>query len=159
MSGTGTERGEATVVIAAPPERVWALVTDIARVGEWSPEAVAGEWLDGATVAAVGARFEGSNRRGKTRWSTTCEVVAADGREFAFATGSVAKPGTLWRYRLEPAEDGTRLTESFELVKHLGFGSRLVTRMTTGVRDRRSDLEDGVRTTLANLKRVAEADR
>jgi hypothetical protein len=48
------------------------------------------------------------------------------------------------------------VTESFELTKPLGFGSRLVTRVTTGVKDRPADMEEGVRATLAALKRAAE---
>lgn len=149
--------GSAAVVIGAPPERVWDVVTDVTRTGEWSPENVGGEWLDGASGAAAGARFRGTNRRGRTRWSTTCEVLVADrGRQFAFATGSAAKPQTVWRYVLEPEGDGTRVTESFELVKPLGPASRLATRLTTGVRDRRQDLEDNVRASLAALKRVVE---
>jgi hypothetical protein len=64
----------------------------------------------------------------------------------------------VWRYRFAPVTDGTEVTESFELVKALGFFSRLVTRMTTGVRDRRADLEDGARSTLSALKRAAESD-
>jgi uncharacterized protein YndB with AHSA1/START domain len=149
--------GRASVVIGAPPERVWEVVSDVTRTGEWSPENTGGVWLDGATGPVVGARFRGMNRRGRARWATSCEVMAAvPGREFAFVTGTAAKPKTLWRYILEPTGDGTRVTESFELVKPVGAVSRLVTRVTTGVRDRRADLEENVRTSLANLKRILE---
>lgn len=74
-------------------------MSDVTRVGEWSPENVGGMWLDGATAPVVGARFKGTNRRGRTKWSTTCEVIAAaPGREFAFVTGTSIKPQTRWRY-------------------------------------------------------------
>lgn len=113
--------GQASIVIAAAPERVWALVSDVTRTGEWSPENVGGTWLDGATGPAVGARFRGTNRRAKRSWSTTCEVLVADpDREFAFATGSAARAQTIWRYQLEPVSEGTRVTESFELVRGNG---------------------------------------
>ncbi len=149
--------GQAAVVIGAPADRVWTLVSDVTRTGEWSPENTGAEWLDGATGPAVGARFKGTNRRGRTRWRTTCEVIAAvPGREFAFVTGTAAKPDTVWRFVLEPRGDETLVTESFELAKPLGPFSRLVTRLTIGVWDRRADLEENVRTSLANLKRVAE---
>src|SRR5436190_4007569 len=149
---------QASITIAAPAERIWALVSNVTRTGEWSPENTGGVWLDDATGPAVGVKFKGSNRRGKTRWSTTCEVVAAEpGREFAFVTGTTKKPETLWRYVLEPAGDATTVTESFQLVRPLGFGSRLLTRITTGVKDRTADLEDNVRTSLQNLKGIAEA--
>lgn len=150
--------GHASLVISRPPDRVWALITDITRTGEWSPENCGGVWLDGATTAAVGARFKGTNKRGRTKWSTTCEVTVAEpGREFTFVTGSAAKHDTLWRYVLEPVGDGTRVTESFELTKPIGPAGRLLTRVTTGVRDRRADLEDNTRVSLENLKRIAEA--
>jgi hypothetical protein len=151
------ETGGASVVIHAEPERLWAMVSDVPRVGEWSPETERAEWLDGAAGPAVGARFKGYNRRGRTRWSTVCEVIEADpGRAFAFAVGGAAKPGTIWRYRFERAHDGVQVTETFELVKRLGFFSRLVTRLTIGVRDREADLEAGIRSTLGRLKQVAE---
>ena len=148
----------ASVTVLADPERVWAMVSDVTRVGEWSPETERAEWLDGATGPALGARFKGYNRRGKTRWSTTCEVIECEpGRAFSFAVGGAAKPETIWRYRFEPVDGDVRVTESFELVRPLGRVSRLVTRLTTGVTDREADLDEGVRTTLARLKAVAEA--
>lgn len=157
MSAT-PEGGQASVSVAAPAESVWALITDITRTGEWSPESTGGEWLDGATGPSVGARFRGSNRRGRTKWATTCEVTVADpGREFVFVTGRPGKPETRWRYVLEPTGDGaTLVTESFELVKPLGAVSNLLTRVTTGVKDRRADLEENVRVSLARLKEIAE---
>ncbi|HET7720981.1 MAG TPA: SRPBCC family protein [Acidimicrobiales bacterium] len=150
---------EASVVVRADAGVVWSMVTDVTRMGEWSPETVRAEWIDGATGPAVGARFKGENRKGRTRWSTTCEVIESEpGRSFAFAVGKVAKPETVWRYRFEPVAEGVKVTESFELTKPLGFGSRLVTRLTTGVKDRPADMEEGVRATLAALKRVAEGE-
>ncbi len=158
-AGTGGGLGgEASVALAADAGRVWSLVSDVTRMGAWSPELEAAEWLDGATGPAVGARFKGRNRRGRSRWSTTCEVVEAEpGRSFAFAVGGAAKPSTVWRYRIETAGAGVQLTESFELVRPPGPVSRLVTRVALGVRDRRADLEDGVRATLAAIKQEAEA--
>jgi uncharacterized protein YndB with AHSA1/START domain len=32
------KRGHAGIDIAAPPERVFGLITDVTRMGEWSPE-------------------------------------------------------------------------------------------------------------------------
>ncbi|MFY8159652.1 MAG: SRPBCC family protein, partial [Ilumatobacteraceae bacterium] len=44
-----------SVEIKAPVEKVWAMITDLPRMGEWSPENKGGEWMKGATTAAVGA--------------------------------------------------------------------------------------------------------
>lgn len=113
----------ASTHIDAPPERVWELIADVTRMGQWSPNCYRCEWIDGASGPAVGARFRGRNRRGLARWSTVCAVTAAEpGREFAFSvTGGVMAPGvnremTRWRYVLAPAGDGTDVTETAETV-------------------------------------------
>lgn len=153
-----TPTGEATVTIRAGAEQVWAMVADVTRMGEWSPETERAEWIDGATGPAVGARFKGYNKRGRTKWSTMCEVIEAEpGRSFAFAVGKQAKPDTIWRYRFVPAGNEVEVTESFELTKPLGSFSRLLTRVTTGVTDREADLTEGARATLAALKKAAES--
>lgn len=140
--GHDERTGVASIMVAAEPDKVWGMVADVARMGEWSPENERGEWLGGATGPGVGARFKGYNRRGRSKWSTTCEVTEAEpGRSFVFVTGSPAKPGTWWRYRFEPVDGGTVVTESFEMAKPLGGFARLVTRITTGVTDRRADME------------------
>ena len=113
-------QGSVTVHMAAPAQRVWELVSDVTKIGRYSPETFEAEWLDGATGPAVGARFRGHvkrNQKGPTYW-TTCTVIASDpGREFAFGVGPRDRPLNVWRYRLEPKGDGTDVTESFELAQ------------------------------------------
>jgi hypothetical protein len=71
--------------VSAPVDVVWAMVTDLPRMGEWSPENQGGEWVKGATGPAVGARFKGHNKSGKRSWSTSVEVNACDApRTFSF---------------------------------------------------------------------------
>src|SRR5207248_5199923 len=101
--------GEARLQINTSPEQLYALVSDVTRRGEWSPETVRCRWLDGATGPTVGARFKGTNRRGLLRWSTKPRVVAAEpGQEFAFIVHLIVigREMTKWRYRFEPAADG-----------------------------------------------------
>src|SRR5258706_4390866 len=115
-------RDSVTVHMAASPERVWDLVSDVTKIGRYSPETFEAEWIDGATGPATGAKFRGHvkrNGRGPTYW-TTCTVTASEpGREFAFGVGNSEKPLNVWRYQLEPAGDGTDVTESFELADML----------------------------------------
>jgi hypothetical protein len=147
---------EAKVHIDADPATVYGLVADVTRMGEWSPETVSAQWLDGASGPAVGAKFKGKNKR-KMSWSTTCTVIAADeGREFAFDVGS---GDTRWRYRFEPAGGGTDVTESCEILKQPGALMRFLTKLGTGVRwdEREADIQNGMEQTLANLKAKAEA--
>lgn len=54
---------DADVVLEAPPEGAWAVVSDITRVGEWSGECRGCSWTEGYSGAEPGARFKGKNRR------------------------------------------------------------------------------------------------
>ena len=98
------------MVIQAPAEQIYALVADLPRMGDWSPECRRVEWLEGSTGAVEGARFVGHNQGGPAglmKWSRRGRVLTADpGREFAFATEEGGREGTEWRYRLEPTEEG-----------------------------------------------------
>jgi uncharacterized protein YndB with AHSA1/START domain len=146
---------QVSTTIARTPQEVYDLVSDVTRIGRWSPETVSAEWLDGATAAAPGARFKGRNTR-RQSWSTTCTVTAAEpGRRFAFRVG---KGDTTWAYDLSPEAGGCRVTESFEVVKAPGPVGRWFTKVGTGVTwdEREADLVEGMRTTLARLKAELE---
>jgi uncharacterized protein YndB with AHSA1/START domain len=147
---------QVTVQVDAPPQEVWALVTDVTRMGEWSPECRRCEWLDGANGPRVGARFKGWNRRGLLRWSTTCTVVVADApSHFAF---EVDKSRMRWGYRFEPdASGGTRVTEYREHLAEVPLRIRLVQRSGIIGRNREGLMVDGMRATLGRVKTVAEA--
>src|ERR1700694_5411938 len=153
----GTTR-RAELQVGAPPETVYDLVSDVTRMGEWSPECVACEWLDGATTPAVGARFRGKNKNRLARWSTKPRVVVADrGKDFAFVVPFLGRDMAKWTYRFEPVADGTDVVESFEIVTTLPFYIRLFDRLLMGVNDRATDLEANMRRTLAKLKARVEA--
>ena len=148
-------KGEVHVFVDAPPAVVYGVVSDVRRMGEWSPETIKCEWLDGATGPAVGARFKGANKRGFLRWSTKPTVVAVDpGREFAFEVGSDVK----WAYRVDSDGTGTKLTESFEVLRDLAWYYPLIERYLMGIKDRRADLEHGMTMTLERIKQVIEAE-
>jgi uncharacterized protein YndB with AHSA1/START domain len=149
-------QGSATVHMNAPPEKVWALVSDITRIGEFSPETFEAEWLGGATGPAVGARFRGHVRRnemGPVYWSP-CEVTACEpNREFAFAVGPRGTTLNTWSYRLEPSGDGTDVTESFRLTPALPL--RLYWAVLGWARGKRN--VNDMRRTLERMKAVVEA--
>jgi hypothetical protein len=121
-------------------------------MGEWSPEATGGEWLDGANGPALGARFKGTNKRGWMKWATKPTVIAAErGREFAFDTGMA-----VWRYRLAAdGSGGTNVIESFESRDTLI--EKVITVPMGGTGKRESEIVKGMETTLRNLKAAAEA--
>jgi putative intracellular protease/amidase/uncharacterized protein YndB with AHSA1/START domain len=130
--------------VPAPPDRVYALISDITRMGEWSPETRSAYWRE------PGRRFTGRNRIGPLyRWSMSATVTeAVPGRAFAFTTDRPSS--TTWRYDLEPVEGGTRVTESMTRAAPQLAVVRAVQR-GVGVRDRVAHLRDGMTTTLERL--------
>jgi len=150
-------RGQASTEVRASPSQLYDAVSDVRRMGEWSPECQRCEWIDGAVGPAVGARFKGSNRRGVVRWSTTPRVVVADiGREFAFVTGHRGRDMTKWTYRFDPVVYGTTVTESFEMLSDMPWYYRFADRYLMGVRDRTADLVSNMEATLQRLKTATE---
>ncbi len=107
--------GTTTIEIKAPPQEVWAALTDVTRMGEWSPECIAGRWVPDATGPKHGAKFEGDNEvrvagRRVKKWTTTSEVTACEPESrFEFCAAGY----TTWCYELEPVAGGTKVTERF----------------------------------------------
>ena len=151
-------RGSVTVHMSASPERVFALVSDVTRIGKYSPETFEAEWIDGATGPAVGARFRGHvkrNGRGPIYW-TTCEIVTCDpGREFAFAVLTRGRPLNTWRYVIGPkGDDGVDVTESFELLNEVWL--RVYWFLLGWARGKTN--RNGMRTTLERIKAEVEKE-
>jgi uncharacterized protein YndB with AHSA1/START domain len=103
---------EITRDIAASPEAVYAAISDVTRMGEWSEECVDCEWHDGFDGPVVGATFDGHNRNGDNEWTSQGKVIEADpGRAFAFEVSMMDFHYSTWGYRIEPTESGSRVTE------------------------------------------------
>jgi uncharacterized protein YndB with AHSA1/START domain len=146
---------EVSVTIEAAPERVWSLVTDVTKMGRWSPGCTGGRWTHGATGPAEGARFTGSNKHGPLRWSTHCTVIECDrASRFAF---QVAENKMRWGWRLEPAEDGgTVLTQWRDRAGAPALPMRAAALLVFRGRIEET-MRDGMHRTLAAIK--AEAER
>lgn len=148
------DRAELTV--DAPPDEVWAVVADVTRAGEWSPEATGGRWRGGATGPAVGARFVGSNRHGAFRWSTHCRVTECEpGRRFTFV---VTESRTAWGWVLTPTGNGaaTHVVAWREGVGTPALPVRLLQRSGVLGRDREDMMRDGLHRSLVRIKEIAE---
>ena len=105
---------EASIEIHASPEAVYDLVSNLPRMGEWSPENIGGEWQGGGS-GKVGDRYIGHNRTAERSWSVPVLVTIADrGQCFEFVTRPDEGPYVRWTYRLEPSGAGTRVTEVWE---------------------------------------------
>ena len=144
-----------TRAIEAPAEAVYALVSDVTRMGEWSPETASCRWVDAGGSAEVGARFRGSNRRGPLLWTTTCTVTSADpGRRFAFTVTWARVPISDWAYDLVPAAAGCTVSESW--TDRRPAAMRLASVPVMGIADRAGHNRRGMEVTLSALARAAE---
>jgi uncharacterized protein YndB with AHSA1/START domain len=100
---------EVVLVADQEPAAVWDLITDVARIGEWSPECVGARWLDGAPPRP-GARFEGNNEFAGGFTSTVTCVVTQAQQPAVFEwvvldpSESPDSPGSIWRYELTPGD-------------------------------------------------------
>jgi hypothetical protein len=133
------------VVVAAPPDAVWAVVADVTRVGEWSHECRRVEWVDGASEAKPGAHFRGTNVAGPWTWSRVNEVLIADDpRTFAWRTVPTTffPDSTEWRIDLEAVDGGTRITQSYRVVRAPAILARMYAVLVPSHRDRRVALTD-----------------
>ncbi|MDF9716682.1 SRPBCC family protein [Nocardioides sp. ChNu-153] len=151
QQSTSTEL-EATTDIDASPAQVWALVSDLPRMAEWSPQVVR-TFVPGGV--RLGATMINLNHRGLLVWPTRAKVVRFDPqREIAFR---VAENRTIWSYRLVPHEGGTRLVHRRETpdgISKLSIG--LTTRVLGGVPQFTEELRTGMARTLAAIKKEAE---
>jgi uncharacterized membrane protein len=144
--------------IEADADRLYGMVSDLPRIGEWSPECESVAWEGDVTVPVENTTFVGHNAVGpgrRIRYSRHGRVLAADrGREFAFITDEGGRESTEWRYRFEPLADGrTRVTESY-LVRWIPTWARILDVPL----NRHKELLEGMTTTLERLKAAAEAD-
>jgi Polyketide cyclase / dehydrase and lipid transport len=144
---------EASIEIKASPEAVYDLVSDLPRMGEWSPENIGGEWQGGGS-GKVGDRYIGHNRTSERSWSVPVLVTVAErGRCFEFVTRPDEGPYVRWTYRLEPSGSGTRVTEVWDVEKL----PPAMQNATQAQLDERARYTEGMLTkTLAAIKATAE---
>jgi uncharacterized protein YndB with AHSA1/START domain len=140
----------ATLEINAAPEQVWAVVSDVGRMPEFSPE------LRRAYVLGkpgLGATIVGVNRRKAVVWPTTSKVVRWEpGRAVAWKT---RESGATWVYELEPTPAGTRVTGRRVLPAYT-LGSKLLVPFLGGAAGHDVELNAGIAATLERIKAVVE---
>jgi uncharacterized protein YndB with AHSA1/START domain len=142
--------------IGVPADQVWAMVSDLTRMGEWSPENEGATWLKGATGPTPGATFRGTNRNGKKTWSTDGTVVDAEpGRLFTFRTTAAGFKVAEWRYAFETTATGCRVTETW--IDQRGRLAKILGTPVSGVSDRATHNRASMEETLDRLKDAAEA--
>lgn len=96
------------------PETVFAMVSDLTRMGEWSPENQGGQWVKGASGAAVGAQFKGRNSNGKKSWGTTVRVYEfVPSNKIGFALMVGGSRWCDWVWEVAPSANGSTVTHSW----------------------------------------------
>ena len=145
-----------SVVVQVDPAHLYALVSDVTRMGEWSPQCTAC-WWDEGDGPTVGAWFTGRNETPERTWETRSRVVAAEpDREFAW---EVNDGWVRWGFTLAFEREGTRLTESWVFLPKgiAGFHERYGPDAEEQIAIRTRAAAEGIPATLAAIKRSAEA--
>lgn len=143
----------ASVEVDASPDAVWAVVSDVTRMPEWSPE-LRRLFVIGSKEPRVGMKLVGVNRRGYAVWPTTSKVVRFEpGRAVAWKT---RESGATWTYELEPTATGTRITGRRDLPEFT-LGTTLMAPVIGGAEGHDQELADGIRSTLERIKATIEA--
>jgi uncharacterized membrane protein len=167
MEWTGARYADTPTVqvrtwIDAPPDRVWEVVSDIELMPTMSQELQSIEWLDGATEPSVGAGFVGhSKHEALGEWSTTSEVIECEPeRVLAWAVEDPKNPTAIWRFRLEPKDGGTELSQWVQLGPGRSGLSFAIDRMPEKEQQivfvRMREFETNMTSTLEHIKTLAE---
>jgi hypothetical protein len=141
--------------MAGDPQKLYELIADVTRMGDWSPESDGAEWLTGEP-GIVGSMFRGDNRRPWMKWSTFCTVIAAEpGRRFAFAVKARGRPVSTWEYQITPRAGGCQVTE--RTFDHRPLLYRVMSVVSAGLRGRSLRNRWTMEQTLDALARAVES--
>lgn len=154
---------EAELLVAAPPAVVWPLVCDIQTPAEFSSEFQGGEWLDGVTGPALGARFRGRNyHEARGSWETVSTIYEYEPeRAFGWAVGDPSAPAARWRFSLAPDGPGTLIRQWMQMGPGQSGISELIAQMPDKehriLRRRLAEHHANMTATLAGIKELAES--
>ncbi|HKR49211.1 MAG TPA: SRPBCC family protein [Pseudonocardiaceae bacterium] len=153
---------EVSLTVAAPPERVWSLVSDVTRIREWGGECVDAQWESSVGRPEVGARFRAQQVREDRRWETYSVVIEAEPSvSFGWAVEDPTNPAATWRYELAPDGLGGTILR-YRAV--MGPGPSGLTAVIAQMPDREEQIianrlkehERNMMVTLKSIKRIAE---
>ena len=144
---------QATIDIAAPSEKVWEIISDLKRMGEWSPQC---RMMRVRGPVGHGTKTFNLNRKGLLFWPTTSKVVAFEpNKHLAFR---VNENKTVWSYELSEADGVTTVTERRRSPAGTSkVSSALVKYAMGGTEDFEVEMVEGMKLTLARIKSEAES--
>jgi len=142
---------EVSELLPAGLDEVYALLTDVERMGGLGPENTRSQWE--SEDRGLGAVFRGWNVVSGHAYDVPCTVVTADPpRAFAYVVGNTSLPSATWSYDLVEHGGGTRVTQRFQHGPGRTFLRRAVAaepdRAAELVAQRVAQIEAGMRTTL-----------
>jgi hypothetical protein len=152
---TSQYRHQESIEIDRRPDDLYVLISDVSRMGEWSPVCTGGSYDED------GEWFTGTNTMGGSSWETRCRVVVASpGQEFAFVNHGLdgRLPMVRWGFRFDAIEGGaTQVTQTWEVLPDYAEGLGVDEASAIGVLDMmKTAALEGMPRTLAALKADAE---
>lgn len=145
---------ETSTDIEATPEKVWSIVSDLARMGEWSPQCRKVIVRGGRT--RLGAKTINVNKRGLLVWPTTATVTRFEpDRQIAYR---ITENRTEWGFEITPTDRGVTLTERrvAKNGKTTAASAFLIGKFMGGTEPFDDELAEGMRETLVKIKAAAE---
>lgn len=141
---------EASTEIKATPEKVWAVVSDLQRMGEWSPQCRKVIVRGGGPVT-LGTKTINVNKRGLLVWPTTAKVIRfEENKEIAYR---ITENGSIWSFTITPTADGVTLTERREAPNNTKKVSQVLINVAMGgEKPFDAELVDGMNQTLGKIK-------
>src|SRR3954470_12889382 len=156
-------RAEVEIVVDAPVDRVWKLVTDINLPAQFSTAFIGADWVDERREA--GASFIGRNHHpAMGEWHTTSWVNRYERQKvFGWAVSDVENPSATWWFELDDLGGAVRLRYGFRMgpaPSGLNIAIQAMPEKEERIIARRlEEHERNMRATLEGIKQLAESDR
>lgn len=166
----GSLHASAQIEVQCTSSAAWNLISDVTRIGEFSPECVDAWWVPGRPAGWVGGRFEGRNRRvdGEEvyEWVRPCDVVVwQPERAFSWTVGDRydGTPASRWSFSIRAGASGVTLRQDFwheadglSGLRHMAEAAPAEASRIAS--DRIVALGDGMTETLQRMKTVLELE-
>jgi len=154
----------ASIEIAATPEQVWSLVSDVQLMVKLSEELQEVTWLDDATEPASGRQFSGrSFHPALGEWTSVSTITECEpGVRLVWDVdaGQGDEPSSQWGFEIEPTAAGTRLSQFGRMGPERSGLSYAIDRLPAKeakiVANRLAEFQAGLESNLKAFKELAE---